>query len=121
MFMKKESILKIKSYNFARRIIKLYKYLNVEKQEFILAKQVIRPGTSVGALIREAEYAQSTADFISKFSIAIKEANETDYWLNLLKDEDYISQENYESISQDCVEIIKLLTSTIKTLKKNSN
>lgn len=117
--MKNENILKTKSYNFARRIIKLFKYLNDEKREFILSKQALRSGTGVGALVREAEYAQSKADFISKLSIALKEANETDYWLSLLKDEEYIAEENYQGISKDCVELIKLLTSTIKTTKKN--
>lgn len=117
--MKKENILKIKSYDFARRIIKLVKYLNLEKKEFVLAKQILRSGTAIGALIREGEYAQSKSDFISKLSIALKEANETDYWLNLLKDEDFIAPENFENIQKDCIELLKLLTATIKTTKQN--
>jgi len=118
-YMKKENILKIKSYDFARRIIKLVKYLNLEKKEFVLAKQILRSGTAIGALIREGEYAQSKSDFISKLSIALKEANETDYWLNLLKDEDFIAPENFENIQKDCIELLKLLTATIKTTKQN--
>jgi len=77
--MKKENVLKIKSFNFARRIIKLYKYLSTEKKEFVLSKQILRSGTAIGALIREGEYAQSKLDFISKLSMALKETNETDY------------------------------------------
>ena len=119
--MKAENILKTKSYDFARRIIKLVKYLNLEKKEFVLAKQILRSGTAIGALIREGEYAQSKPDFISKLSIALKEANETDYWLNLLKDEDFIAPENFTSIQNDCIELIKLLTATIKTTKQNLN
>jgi four helix bundle protein len=114
-----ESILKIKSYKFALRIIKLAKFLNQEKKEFILSKQIIRSGTAVGALIREAEFGQSKLDFISKMSIALKEANETEYWLNLLKDSDYISAENFESMDKDCLELVRLLVSTIKTTKQN--
>jgi four helix bundle protein len=114
-----ESILKIKSYKFALRIIKLAKFLNQEKKEFILSKQVIRSGTAIGALIREAEFGQSKLDFISKMSIALKEANETEYWLNLLKDSDYISTENFYSMDHDCLELVKLLVSSIKTTKQN--
>ena len=119
--MKKESILRDKSYHFAVRIIRLAKFLQQDKKEYILSKQIIRSGTAIGALIREAEYAQSNADFISKFSISLKEANETAYWLSLLKDTDYMDLGLYESFFQDCDELIRLLVSTIKTLKtKNS-
>lgn len=117
--MKKENVLKSKSYDFARRIIKLYKYLVDKQKEFVLSKQVLRSGTSIGALIREGEYAQSKLDFISKLSISLKESSETEYWLSLLKDEGFIPQDNFESICDDCVEIIKLLTATIKTTKQN--
>jgi len=117
--MKKENVLKIKSFNFTRRIIKLYKYLSTEKKEFVLSKQILRSGTAIGALIREGEYAQSKLDFISKLSMALKETNETDYWLNLLKDENYITQENFENIQKDCIELLKLLIATIKTTKQN--
>ncbi|MDR3180310.1 MAG: four helix bundle protein [Prevotellaceae bacterium] len=115
--MKKESILRDKSYLFAIRIIRLSQFLQQEKKEYILSKQVLRSGTAIGALIREAEYAQSHADFINKFSISLKEANETAYWLSLVKDTDYIDLKLYKSIFQDCDELICLLVSTIKTLK----
>jgi four helix bundle protein len=115
----KESILKKKSYAFAIRIVRLYQFLISEKKEFVLSKQVLKSGTAIGALVREAEFGQSKADFISKMSIALKEANETDYWLNLLKDTGYISQKMFESISEDCIELIKLLVSTVKTSKNS--
>jgi four helix bundle protein len=119
--MKKRSILREKSYKFAIRIVRLAQFLQQEKKEFVLSKQVIRSGTAIGALIREAEYAQSNADFINKFSISLKEANETDYWLSLLKDTEYVELKLYDSLFQDCDELISLLVSTIKTLKsKNS-
>ena len=114
---KKESILRDKSYKFAIRIVKFSQYLQEEKKEFVLSKQILRSGTSIGALIREAEYAQSNADFINKFSISLKEANETAYWLSLLKDTDYIEKRLYNSLFSDCDEIISMLVSTIKTLK----
>jgi four helix bundle protein len=116
MMEKKESILKEKSYKFAIRIVKLSQYLR-QKEEYILVKQILRCGTAIGALIREAEFAQSTADYINKFSIGLKEANETAYWLSLLKDTDYIEIKLYESLFEDCNELIALLVSTIKTLK----
>ena len=115
--MKKESILRDKSYTFAIRIVRLAQFLQQEQKEFILSKQILRSGTSIGALIREAEYAQSDADFIHKFSISLKEANETDYWLSLLKDADYIDDKQYQSLYQDCDELISMLVSTIKTMK----
>ncbi|MBQ8223942.1 MAG: four helix bundle protein [Bacteroides sp.] len=113
------SILHIKSYNFALRIIAMVKYLQKEKNEFILSKQVLRSGTVIGALIRESEFAQSNADFVNKLSIALKETNETDYWLNLLKDSEYIDNIAFESMENDCGEIIALLVSSIKTVKNN--
>lgn len=113
-----ESILKTKSYLFAIRIVKLYQFLASEKKEFVLSKQVLRCGTAIGALIREAEFGQSRADFTNKMSIALKEANETDYWLNLLKDTNYLSENMFQSISQDCIELIKILVATVKTTKK---
>jgi four helix bundle protein len=117
---KKESVLKNKSYLFALRIVRLARYLQSEKKEFILDKQIIKSGTAIGALVREAEFAQSNADYINKFSIALKEANETDYWLALLKDTDYIDAKLYDSLAFDCKELISLLVSTIKTLKTKS-
>ena len=115
---KKENIIATKSYAFALRIIKLYKYLVLEKKEFVLSKQVLRSGTSVGALIKEAEHAQSKKDFINKMNIALKEANETEYWLMLLKDSDYISIDSFNSIHPDSVELIKLLVSIVKSSKE---
>jgi four helix bundle protein len=117
---KKESVLKNKSYLFAGRIVRLAQYLQHEKKEYILNKQIIRSGTAVGALIREAEFAQSNADYINKFSIALKEANETDYWLALLKDTEYIDAKLYDSLVFDCKELIALLVSTVKKLKTKS-
>lgn len=117
--MNQESTIKKKSYDFALRVIKAYKYLTVEQREFVLSKQMLRSGTSIGAQIRESEYAQSKADFIHKLSIALKEANETEYWLNLLKDSSYIDETSYNSVSTDCVELIKMLTAIIKTSKQN--
>jgi four helix bundle protein len=113
-----KSILKEKSYSFAIRIVKLNQYLCEERKEFILSKQILRSGTAVGALIREAEFGQSKADFRNKMSIALKEANETDYWLNLLKDTNYINEKMFQSISNDCTELIKILVSTVKTTKQ---
>ncbi len=112
-----KSILKDKSYAFAIRIVKLSQFLMNERKEFVLSKQVLRSGTAIGALIREAEFGQSKADFISKMSIALKEANETDYWISILKDTDYISINQCESLCSDCGELIAMLVSTIKTGK----
>jgi len=113
----KDSILKDKSYNFAIRIVKLSQYLRNEKREFVLSKQILRSGTSIGALIREAEFGQSRADFASKMSIALKEANETDYWISLLKDTGYIKLNESESMQSDCKELIAMLVSTVKKVK----
>ncbi len=110
-------ILTEKTYHFALRVVKAYRYLKEEQNEYVLSKQVLRSGTSVGANCKEAIYAQSTLDFINKLSIALKEASETEYWLDLLHDSQYIDDKSYESIQQECVEIIKLLTSIIKTTK----
>jgi four helix bundle protein len=113
-----KSILREKSYLFAIRIVRLYRFLCDEKKEFVLSKQLLRSGTAIGALIKEAEFGQSKADFINKMSIALKEANETDYWLHLLKDTDFLNEKMFESISADCVELIKMLVSTVKTSKQ---
>lgn len=113
----KKNIVSDKSYAFALRIINAYQYLSEIKKEFVLSKQLLRSGTAIGALIREAKYAQSNADFIHKLSIAIKEASETEYWLMLLKDSEYIDNKMFESIVADCRELLKLLTSIIKKLK----
>lgn len=114
----KESILKEKSYAFAIRIVKLSQFLQTEKKEFVLSKQILRSGTAVGALIREAEYGQSKTDFIHKLSIALKEANETEYWLNILKDTGYIEEKLFISLSADCKELLRLLIASIKTAKQ---
>ena len=117
----KENILKDKSLLFAIRIVNLYKYLTSEHKEYVLSKQVLRSGTSVGAMIREAEFGQSKSDFIHKLSISQKEINETIYWLELLYKTDYLKLDLYESINADAVEIIKLITSSIKTSKQQIN
>lgn len=115
----KENIVMNKAYAFALRIIKLYKYLITEKKEFVLSKQVLRSGTAVGALIKEAEHAQSKADFINKMNIALKEANETEYWIMLLQDSDYLEEKETISIRVEISELIKLLASIVKTSKLN--
>ena len=115
----RENVLKAKSYAFALRVVKLYKYLCTHK-EYVLSKQVLRSGTAVGALVSEAEFGQSKADFISKLSIALKEANETLYWLSLLKDSEFIDEKKFKSIQPDAEELIKLLVSSINTAKKNN-
>lgn len=113
-----KSVLKDKSYAFALRMIKLQKYLADEHREFVLSKQILRSGTAIGALVREAEFGQSKADFANKLSIALKEANETDYWLSLLKDGGYITSIMYESLAPDIKELLRLLISSVKTAKK---
>ena len=115
------SLLHNKSYAFALRIIQMAKFLQEERQESIISKQVLRSGTAIGALVRESEFAQSRPDFINKLSIALKEANETDYWLNLLRDSKYITETSFSSIESDCGELIALLVSSIKTVKNNLN
>jgi len=117
----KENVVKNKSFGFAVRIVKLYQYLYEQKKEFILSKQLLRSGTSVGAMVREAEHAETKNDFKHKLAIAQKEINETIYWLELLKETDYLTIEQFESINTDAVEIIKLITSIIKTTKANIN
>ncbi|MEI6507353.1 MAG: four helix bundle protein [Bacteroidota bacterium] len=110
-----------KSYKFALSIIKLYKFLISEKKEFVLSKQLLRSGTSIGALIKEAEHAQSKPDFLNKMNIALKEANESSYWLMLLKDSEYILENEFETIKQECEELIRLLASIVKSTKINLN
>lgn len=112
-----ENILKKKSYKFAVRIVNLYKYLCDDKREFILSKQLLISGTSVGAMIREAEYAESKSDFVHKMAIAQKEINETLYRLELMRDTEYISNQEFDSINTDAIEIIKIITTSIKTAK----
>ncbi|AEA34653.1 four helix bundle protein [Hippea maritima] len=115
--MKEENLIKEKTYNFALKIIELYKFLNFEKKEFVLSKQILRSGTSIGANVKEAQAAQSKKDFLSKLSIASKEARETFYWLRLLNDSGYI--ENYSSkdlLFREINSIINILTKIIKNI-----
>ena len=116
----KENIVKDKSYAFALRIIKLYKFLSEEKKEYVLSKQILRCGTSIGANIEEADSAPSKRDFINKLNISLKEAKETRYWLRLLHDSQYIDSKSFESILPDTEELIKLLISIIKSSKEAS-
>ena len=113
----KENIVQQKSFSFAIRIINLYKYLVSEKREFILSKQLLRCGTSIGANIEESIGGQSEKDFLSKLSISYKEARETIYWLKLLKETEYISKNEFESIYNEAEEICKILSKIIITLK----
>lgn len=113
----KENILLNKSKLFALRIIKLYKYLKENKQEYILSKQLLRSGTSIGANTKESVFAQSKADFIAKLFIAQKECAETEYWLELLHESDYINKQEFDSIYEDCQELMRLLVATTKTLQ----
>lgn len=112
-----DNIIAIKSKLFALRIIKLYKYLSNQKNEFVLSKQILRSGTSIGANVREAIRAQSRADFIAKMSISLKEASETEYWLELLTESDYFGKNEGENMMNDCQELISILTKIIKTAK----
>ena len=107
-----------KTYRFALRVVNAYKFL-CKQNEYVLSKQLLRSGTSIGANCREAINAQSKLDFINKLNIALKEADETAYWLELLKDGVYITEDSFTSIHDDCVEIIKLLTAIIKKTKRN--
>ena len=116
--MKNDNVVKEKSYKFALRIVKLYKFLTAEKNEFVLAKQILRSGTAIGALIREAKYAQSKADFHNKLMISLKEANETKYWLELLHHSDYINEKMFYSIIPEIDTLLKLLIASTKTTKK---
>lgn len=114
-----KNIIKEKSFLFAVRIVNLYRFLSEKNQEYTLSKQLLRAGTGIGAMIREAEYAETKKDFIHKMSIAQKEINETLYWLELLQATNFLTKEQFESINNDAVEIIKLITSIIKTAKTN--
>lgn len=115
----KDNILIDKSIDFASRIIKLQDYLSKNKKETIISKQIVRSGTSIGANINEANYGQSKMDFISKLHIALKETAETEYWIKLLEKADYISADMAESLLSDCLEIKRILISSINTAKGN--
>lgn len=113
----KDNVIKNKSFDFALRIVKLYKYLVADKKEYVLSKQPLRSGTAIGAMVRESEYAESKADFVHKLSIALKEANESEYWLELLYKSNYIDQKGFNSICLDLKELLKILITIIKNSK----
>ena len=113
-----DNIIQQKSFHFALRIVKLCNYIKETKHESVMTHQLLRCGTSIGANVAESEHAQSRADFTSKLNIALKEAAETDYWLRLLYEADYLSKKEFESVFTDCKEIERLLASIVKTSKK---
>ncbi|MDR1458760.1 MAG: four helix bundle protein [Bacteroidales bacterium] len=115
----KEKTVKEKSYRFALRLIKAYKFLREERRGFVLSKQWLRSGSAIGALVRETEQAQSKADFVNKMNIAFKEANETEYCLLLLKDSNYIDLKSFQLVHSGCAKVVKLLISIVKTTKEN--
>ena len=117
--MERSSVIAEKSKAFALRIVGLYRFLSEEKHEFVLSRQALRSGTSIGANIREAARAQSRADFYTKLTIALKEADETAYWLELLHGDGYIRTREFESLYADCQELIRLLTAITRTLRKS--
>ena len=108
-----------KSFQFAIRVVNIFKYLTDEKKEFVLSKQLLRSGTSIGANISEGEFGESKSDFIHKHAIALKECNETIYWIKLLRATNYIKEKEYQSIMDDAIEIRKILVSIINTAKRN--
>jgi len=118
MMERKESPLRTKSEDFAIRIIRLYQYLTKDKHEYVMSKQIYRSGTSIGANIAESRNAQSSADFISKLSIALKESDETEYWLKNLYSSGILNEKQFLSTHHDNIEITKMLTSAIKTIKQ---
>jgi four helix bundle protein len=117
--MGKVNVIKDKSFAFAVRVVNACKHLTLERKEYVMSKQLLRSGTAVGALYREAEQAESKADFVHKLGIAQKECNETLYWLELLHATGYLEKEGFESLFSDAQELIKLLTSILKTSKNN--
>ena len=118
--MKESNLIAIDSKNFAIRIVNLYKYLNDVKKEFVMSKQILRCGTSIGANISESVFAQSRQDFISKLSISLKEASETKFWLDILHETDYITDEQYLSLNDDNSKLIGTLVNIINTTKKKN-
>ncbi|MBP5337681.1 MAG: four helix bundle protein [Prevotella sp.] len=114
---RRRNILLEKADEFGERIVKMHKYLVSEKKEFIISKQVLRSGTSIGANLTESRNAQSTLDYLSKQNIALKEADETSYWLKKLYEGDYLNEKEFNSIHNDCEELIRMLVSSVKTLK----
>jgi len=118
--MKEDNIIQSKSYDFAVRIVKVYQYLSSEKKEYVLSKQLLRCGTSIGANVEEAIGGQSSKDFFAKLTIAYKEARETHYWIRLLKDTHYLTNEQSESLLNDVTEILKIIGSIQKTIRNKS-
>ena len=114
----KENIIKTKSFLFSVKIVNLYKILSLEKKEYVMSKQLLRSGTAIGALVRESEHAESKADFVHKLSISIKEANETEYWLDLLYETSFLDASTFVAFQQDIKELLKILISIIKTTKQ---
>lgn len=119
--MKKDNVIQVKSYDFALRIIKLSQYLVSDKREFVLSKQILKSGTSIGANVEEAIGGQSDKDFKSKMTISYKEAKETKYWLRLLRDGGYLDKTEIQSLLMECEEILKILGSIVKTMKIRVN
>jgi len=116
-----KSIIKEKSFSFSIRIVKIYKHLIETKKEYILSKQLLRSGTAIGAMVREAQNAESAKDFIHKLAIAQKECDETVYWLELLKETEYINQTEFDSVNTNAIELLKMIRSAIITSKKNNS
>ena len=110
-----------KSFHFAVRIVSVSRFLRETKKEYVLSKQLLRSGTSIGANITEAQQAQSRADFVAKLNIALKEACETNYWLRLLRATDYLTEPEWKSLSKDCVEIERMLTAIVKTIRQEDD
>ncbi|HTB05302.1 MAG TPA: four helix bundle protein [Bacteroidia bacterium] len=119
--MKTDNVIQEKSYAFALRIVKLYRYLTEEKKEYVLSKQVLRCGTSIGANIEEGIGGQSKKDFYAKLNIAYKEARETNYWLRILRDSNYLSAKESKAIIEDCSEILRIITAILNTMKTKLN
>ena len=117
--MKSDNAVQIKSYDFALRIIKVYKYLSQERKEFVLSKQLLRSGTSIGANIEESIGGQSKADFFAKITIAYKEARESKYWIRLLRDSEYLTNEQSEDLLKDVEELLKIIGSIQKTVRNS--
>ena len=118
---KDDNVIVAKSYSFAVRFVKLYKYLSEEKQDYTIGKQLLRSGTSIGANVKEAIRGYSKADFTSKMSISLKEASETEYWVEILRDTGYITEQQADSMLNDCTELIKMLMTIIKTSQGKNN
>ncbi len=117
--MKNDNVVQVKSYSFAIRIVEVYKYLISEKKEFVLSKQLLRSGTSIGANVEEAIGGQSRKDFFAKLTIAYKEARESHYWIRLLKDTNYLTEEQFNSLIIDIEELLKIIGSIQKTIRNS--